>query len=184
MAATAALMVAPNATAVANYRSVEDVVSTPFARLSFAASDVAGESITSSAQLRSRRRRPGAELERRSPAIVSPKAVSDSQNSQTCLDPDASRVLNSSSSSSYYFYNNNNILLNSVDFKCKAFRYMRSTTTTPFVYSLCFHLHVTNWMWNWGIFLAMRIALYVWDSVMILEIWVDTAIMCSLQLLL
>lgn len=136
-------MVAPSATAVANYRSVEDVVSTPFARLSFAASDVAGESITSSAQLRSRRRRPGAELERRSPAIVSPKAVSDSQNSQTCLDPDASRVLNSSSSS-YYFCDINNILLNSVDFKCKAFRYMRSTTTTPFVYSLCFHLHVTN----------------------------------------
>ncbi|KAF8081585.1 hypothetical protein N665_0876s0003 [Sinapis alba] len=29
--------------------------------------------------------------ERRTPSIVSPKAVSDSQNSQTCLDPDASR---------------------------------------------------------------------------------------------
>lgn len=30
--------------------------------------------------------------ERRFPLIVSPKAVSDSQNSQTCLDPDASSV--------------------------------------------------------------------------------------------
>lgn len=29
---------------------------------------------------------------RNNPMIVSPKAVSDSQNSQTCLDPDASRV--------------------------------------------------------------------------------------------
>jgi len=28
----------------------------------------------------------------RTPMIVSPKAVSDSRNSQTCLDPDASRV--------------------------------------------------------------------------------------------
>lgn len=28
----------------------------------------------------------------RTPVLVSPKAVSDSQNSQTCLDPDASRV--------------------------------------------------------------------------------------------
>lgn len=28
----------------------------------------------------------------RNPMIVSPKAVSDSQNSQTCLDPDASSV--------------------------------------------------------------------------------------------
>ena len=33
----------------------------------------------------------------RNPMIVSPKAVSDSQNSQTCLDPDASRVSFSSS---------------------------------------------------------------------------------------
>lgn len=28
----------------------------------------------------------------RSPIVVSPKAVSDSRSSQTCLDPDASRV--------------------------------------------------------------------------------------------
>ena len=34
---------------------------------------------------------------RRRSATFSPKAVSDSQNSQTCLDPDASRVCSSSS---------------------------------------------------------------------------------------
>ncbi|KAL2476578.1 Glucose-1-phosphate adenylyltransferase small subunit [Abeliophyllum distichum] len=37
------------------------------------------------------RRRSETEFVNRSPLIVSPKAVSDSQNSQTCLDPDASR---------------------------------------------------------------------------------------------
>lgn len=39
----------------------------------------------------------------RNPMIVSPKAVSDSQNSQTCLDPDASRVSFSSSLSDRFF---------------------------------------------------------------------------------
>ncbi|KAK4438977.1 Glucose-1-phosphate adenylyltransferase small subunit, chloroplastic/amyloplastic [Sesamum alatum] len=91
MAATAVLKLAPKATAVVNHRGGEDVNSTSFTRLSFAASNVAGESLKSSRQLRVRQRRSGGELESRVPVIVSPKAVSDSQNSQTCLDPDASR---------------------------------------------------------------------------------------------
>ncbi|KAL0443736.1 UNVERIFIED_CONTAM: Glucose-1-phosphate adenylyltransferase small subunit, chloroplastic/amyloplastic [Sesamum latifolium] len=91
MAATAVLKLAPNAIAVVNHRGVEDVYSASFARLSFAASNVAGESLKSSRQARVRRQRSGVELESRGPVIVSPKAVSDSQNSQTCLDPDASR---------------------------------------------------------------------------------------------
>ncbi|KAL6536011.1 Glucose-1-phosphate adenylyltransferase small subunit, chloroplastic/amyloplastic [Orobanche hederae] len=87
MAATTVLKLAPNATAVANWRNGN---STSSRRLSFASSNVAGESITSLRKLRLKRRRYGANLKRRSPFIVSPKAVSDSQNSQTCLDPDAS----------------------------------------------------------------------------------------------
>ncbi|QCE01890.1 glucose-1-phosphate adenylyltransferase small subunit 2, chloroplastic [Vigna unguiculata] len=52
--------------------------------LSFSASQLCGEKIsTDSVSVAPRRVR--------NPVIVSPKAVSDSQNSQTCLDPDASR---------------------------------------------------------------------------------------------
>lgn len=94
MAAAAVYQSTPNHTAIANCKSSEDVNSTPFKRLSFAASNVTGERITSPQHLRLRRSRTGGEMERRSPVIVSPKAVSDSQNSQTCLDPDASRVIN------------------------------------------------------------------------------------------
>ncbi|RVW46195.1 Glucose-1-phosphate adenylyltransferase small subunit, chloroplastic [Vitis vinifera] len=50
--------------------------------LSFS-SRISGNKITWKASLGSHRR---------APVIVSPKAVSDSRNSQTCLDPDASRV--------------------------------------------------------------------------------------------
>ncbi|KAL2496646.1 Glucose-1-phosphate adenylyltransferase small subunit [Forsythia ovata] len=42
-------------------------------------------------QFNLQRRRSKTEFVNRSPLIVSPKAVSDSQNSQTCLDPDASQ---------------------------------------------------------------------------------------------
>lgn len=53
--------------------------------LSFSASQLSGDKIsTDSVSVAPRRVR--------NPVIVSPKAVSDSQNSQTCLDPDASRV--------------------------------------------------------------------------------------------
>lgn len=93
MAAAAVFQPAPSKTAIANYSGLESVNSTPLKRLSFAASNVAGERIASSPELRARRSRTGGELERRSPVIVSPKAVSDSQNSQTCLNPDASRVI-------------------------------------------------------------------------------------------
>ncbi|KAL0306697.1 UNVERIFIED_CONTAM: Glucose-1-phosphate adenylyltransferase small subunit, chloroplastic [Sesamum radiatum] len=85
MAATAVLKLAPNAIAAVNHRGVEDVNSASFTRLSFAASNVAGESLKSSRQVRVRRQRSGGELDSRGPAIVSPKAVSDSQNSQTAL---------------------------------------------------------------------------------------------------
>ncbi|KAG6407135.1 hypothetical protein SASPL_130119 [Salvia splendens] len=84
MAAAAVYQSTPSKIAAPHHS--ESVNSTSFKRLSFAASNVAGEKITS--QLRVRRR---GEMERRRPVIVSPKAVSDSQNSQTCLDPDASR---------------------------------------------------------------------------------------------
>ena len=53
--------------------------------LSFS-STISGEKITSKASSGSHRR---------APVIVSPKAVSDSRNGQTCLDPDASRVSHS-----------------------------------------------------------------------------------------
>lgn len=63
-----------------------------FRRLSFSSSssNLFGEKAIASGTKsvpRGRRR-----LDSRKPLIVSPKAVSDSQNSQTCLDPDASRV--------------------------------------------------------------------------------------------
>ncbi|KAF4381705.1 hypothetical protein F8388_021333 [Cannabis sativa] len=56
--------------------------------LSFAFSHLSGDKISSIATP-SRTR--AASSSNRAPRIVSPKAVSDSQNSQTCLDPDASR---------------------------------------------------------------------------------------------
>lgn len=57
--------------------------------LSFSSSHLAGDKLMPVSSLRSQGVRFNV---RRSPLIVSPKAVSDSQNSQTCLDPDASRV--------------------------------------------------------------------------------------------
>ncbi|KAG8489512.1 hypothetical protein CXB51_017541 [Gossypium anomalum] len=52
--------------------------------LSFSASALSGDKLVSKTVTSSRQMK-------RTPFIVSPKAVSDSQNSQTCLDPDASR---------------------------------------------------------------------------------------------
>ncbi|KAK2986410.1 hypothetical protein RJ640_011848 [Escallonia rubra] len=60
----------------------------PFRSLSFASSNLSGDKISASSP---RRRRSSPESGGRSPVVVSPKAVSDSRNSQTCLDPDASR---------------------------------------------------------------------------------------------
>ncbi|WZZ71091.1 hypothetical protein YC2023_082461 [Brassica napus] len=57
--------------------------------LSFSSSSLAGEKINPTQEIIISNL-PGRN-ERRRPSIVSPKAVSDSQNSQTCLDPDASR---------------------------------------------------------------------------------------------
>lgn len=62
---------------------------TAFRSLSFSSSsNLSGEKVCSTAF--SVRRDTG--RNERTPIIVSPKAVSDSRNSQTCLDPDASRV--------------------------------------------------------------------------------------------
>ncbi|MBA0549179.1 hypothetical protein Golob_020232, partial [Gossypium lobatum] len=52
--------------------------------LSFSASALSGDKLVSKTVTSSRQMK-------RTPFIISPKAVSDSQNSQTCLDPDASR---------------------------------------------------------------------------------------------
>ncbi|KAF2284729.1 hypothetical protein GH714_029607 [Hevea brasiliensis] len=60
---------------------------TPVRSLSFSSSDLSGDKIYS--KVFSARR--GIAYNERTPTIVSPKAVSDSRNSQTCLDPDASR---------------------------------------------------------------------------------------------
>lgn len=60
-----------------------------FRSLSFASSHITGEKIRPAT---TQRRRSGQYSDVRAPIIVSPKAVSDSKNSQTCLDPDASRV--------------------------------------------------------------------------------------------
>lgn len=57
--------------------------------LSFGASHISGDKIDFRASALGSRRVSGG---RAVPSIVSPKAVSDSKNSQTCLDPDASRV--------------------------------------------------------------------------------------------
>ncbi|OIW16420.1 hypothetical protein TanjilG_19136 [Lupinus angustifolius] len=61
--------------------------SNPCNFLSFSASNLSGDKIPVCA---------GASRSRYTrtipPLILSPKAVSDSQNSQTCLDPDASRI--------------------------------------------------------------------------------------------
>ncbi|KAF3671608.1 Glucose-1-phosphate adenylyltransferase small subunit, chloroplastic [Capsicum annuum] len=63
-----------------------------FQSLSFASSHLSGDKLISPASLRSRRCSSGVNSYRsRTPVIVSPKAVSDSTNAQTCLDPDASR---------------------------------------------------------------------------------------------
>ncbi|KAL8152258.1 hypothetical protein V2J09_010018 [Rumex salicifolius] len=56
--------------------------------LAFSSSSVVGDRIRSTRSFASRR---FSNADQRSPIIVSPKAVSDSKNSQTCLDPDASR---------------------------------------------------------------------------------------------
>lgn len=68
-----------------------DVSKASFRRLSFASSHLSGDKLM---PLPPRRLRSGGKSSevRTAPFIVSPKAVSDSQNSQTCLDPDASRV--------------------------------------------------------------------------------------------
>lgn len=52
--------------------------------LSFSSSQLSGDKIAASNAVRA--------ASGRAPIVVSPKAVSDSRNSQTCLDPDASRV--------------------------------------------------------------------------------------------
>jgi len=57
--------------------------------LSFGASLISGDKIDFRGSALGSRRVSGG---RAAPLIVSPKAVSDSKNSQTCLDPDASRV--------------------------------------------------------------------------------------------
>ncbi|KAM3320685.1 glucose-1-phosphate adenylyltransferase small subunit, chloroplastic/amyloplastic-like [Capsicum chacoense] len=63
-----------------------------FQSLSFASSHLSGDKLISPASLRSTRCSSGVSSYRsRTPVIVSPKAVSDSTNAQTCLDPDASR---------------------------------------------------------------------------------------------
>lgn len=61
---------------------------TPVQSLSFSSSSISGDKIYS--KVFSARR--GNAYNEKTPRIVSPKAVSDSRNSQTCLDPDASRV--------------------------------------------------------------------------------------------
>lgn len=93
MAATGVVNLSPSSTSTttSSFKHVEDVKS--LTRLSFAASNVAGEKLMSLTGVQLQRRRSETEFDNRSPLIVSPKAVSDSQNSQTCLDPDASRVI-------------------------------------------------------------------------------------------
>lgn len=61
----------------------------PHYGLAFSSSDLVGDKIRSSTAFLSRRR---SQIPARTPIVVSPKAVSDSKNSQTCLDPEASRV--------------------------------------------------------------------------------------------
>ena len=62
---------------------------TSLRRLSFGASQISGDKIDFRGFGLGSRRVSGGRV---APSIVSPKAVSDSKNSQTCLDPDASRV--------------------------------------------------------------------------------------------
>nr|GMC70319.1 glucose-1-phosphate adenylyltransferase small subunit 2, chloroplastic [Ipomoea batatas] len=62
-----------------------------FKSLSFASSNLSGDKLASLVSRRCSRSGGKSSESRNAPIIVSPKAVSDSQNSQTCLDPDASR---------------------------------------------------------------------------------------------
>lgn len=148
MAAAVVFQPAPRKTTIANYSGLESVISTPLKRLSFAASNVAGERIASSPELQVRRSRTGGELERRSPVIVSPKAVSDSQNSQTCLNPDASSVINFICFKLFFL---------SVDFTSKCVWLYRLTDScvhqSLYFRSICFHLHVTGCVWIYYTFL-------------------------------
>ncbi|KAL1192018.1 Glucose-1-phosphate adenylyltransferase small subunit [Cardamine amara subsp. amara] len=59
--------------------------------LSFSSSSFTGEKISTQETISNGRCNIDSSTSKRTPSIVSPKAVSDSQNSQTCLDPDASR---------------------------------------------------------------------------------------------
>ncbi|THG05746.1 glucose-1-phosphate adenylyltransferase small subunit 2, chloroplastic-like [Camellia sinensis] len=86
MAAIGALKVPHSTASLAGERA--NLRATPSRRLSFASSHLSGDKI--SPKSASPRRRSEASSGDRTPFIVSPKAVSDSQNSQTCLDPDAS----------------------------------------------------------------------------------------------
>ena len=59
--------------------------------LAFSSSSLSGDKFQTISFLNRRNSRISSNA-RRTPNIVSPKAVSDSKNSQTCLDPEASRV--------------------------------------------------------------------------------------------
>ncbi|KAI4305578.1 hypothetical protein L6164_028938 [Bauhinia variegata] len=85
MAAIGALKVPPSASSSPSSSSnVSNLNRKAVTRsLSFAGSQLSGDKITAVSV--------GRGSSGRSPVIVSPKAVSDSKNSQTCLDPDASR---------------------------------------------------------------------------------------------
>ncbi|XP_050204983.1 glucose-1-phosphate adenylyltransferase small subunit 2, chloroplastic [Mercurialis annua] len=88
MASTAAAIGAlrvPSASNSSNCnRKTPAAMTTTTRNLSFSSSNLSGEKISGNAFSCSTRRQ-------RAPMIASPKAVSDSKNSQTCLDPDASR---------------------------------------------------------------------------------------------
>lgn len=64
-----------------------------FQSLSFASSQLSGDKLMSPLSFCSRRFSSNKKAyHKRAAIMVSPKAVSDSSNSQTCLDPDASQV--------------------------------------------------------------------------------------------
>ncbi|CAK9160258.1 unnamed protein product [Ilex paraguariensis] len=87
--ATVGLWKAPSRNSLGFISERSELRATPSRSLSFASSNLSGDKLISSVFFQ--RRCSVAHSDGRVPFIVSPKAVSDSRNSQTCLDPEASR---------------------------------------------------------------------------------------------
>lgn len=86
--ATMGISQVPSSKALISSNRSKKVLRSANASLASSSSQLSGEKLISRAVFR----RSNCGSSGRRPIVVSPKAVSDSRNSQTCLDPDASVV--------------------------------------------------------------------------------------------